>query len=108
MSMTFKNALIYRLHSDVMFDDLEQKLAPFAFTPCGSQNRAKTGGVSPICPLLDVLSHQANGQIMLTLQREEKILPAPVIARELAAKIDSMETVQQRRLKKTEKDALKD
>lgn len=33
MSMTFKNALIYRLNSDVMFDDLEKKLAPFAFTP---------------------------------------------------------------------------
>ncbi|GKW24376.1 recombination-associated protein RdgC [Pectobacterium carotovorum subsp. carotovorum] len=108
MSITFKNALIYRLNSDVMFDSLEEKLAPFAFTPCGSQDRAKTGWVSPISPLLDTLSHQANGQIMLTLQREEKILPTPVIARELAAKIDSMETVQQRRLKKTEKDALKD
>ncbi|KGA43194.1 recombination associated protein [Pectobacterium odoriferum] len=108
MSITFKNALIYRLNSDVMFDDLEKKLAPFAFTPCGSQDRAKTGWISPISPLLDTLSHQANGQIMLTLQREEKILPAPVIARELAAKIDSMETMQQRSLKKTEKDALKD
>ncbi|MBA0182688.1 recombination-associated protein RdgC [Pectobacterium versatile] len=108
MSITFKNALIYRLNSDVMFDSLEEKLALFAFTPCGSQDRAKTGWVSPISPLLDTLSHQANGQIMLTLQREEKILPAPVIARELAAKIDSMETMQQRRLKKTEKDALKD
>lgn len=108
MSITFKNALIYRLNSDVMFDSLEEKLAPFAFTPCGSQDRAKTGWVSPISPLLDTLSHQTNGQILLTLQREEKILPAPVIARELAAKIDSMETVQQRRLKKTEKDALKD
>ncbi len=108
MSITFKNALIYRLNSDVMFDSLEEKLAPFAFTPCGSQDRAKTGWVSPICPSLDALSHRANGQILLTLQREEKILPAPVIARELAAKIDSMETVQQRRLKKTEKDALKD
>ncbi|GKV88495.1 recombination-associated protein RdgC [Pectobacterium carotovorum subsp. carotovorum] len=108
MSITFKNALIYRLTSDVMFDSLEEKLALFAFTPCGSQDRAKTGWISPISPLLDTLSHQANGQIMLTLQREEKILPAPVIARELAAKIDSMETMQQRRLKKTEKDALKD
>ncbi len=108
MSITFKNALIYRLNSDVMFDSLEEKLAPFAFTPCGSQDSAKTGWVSPISPLLDVLSLQANGQILLTLQREEKILPAPVIARELAAKIDSMETMQQRRLKKTEKDALKD
>ncbi|MCL6401881.1 recombination-associated protein RdgC [Pectobacterium carotovorum subsp. carotovorum] len=108
MSITFKNALIYRLNSDVMFDSLEEKLAPFAFTPCGSQDRAKTGWISPISPLLDTLSHQANGQIMLTLQREEKILPAPVIARELAAKIDSMETMQQRRLKKTEKDTLKD
>ncbi len=108
MSITFKNALIYRVSRALDWADLEQKLTAFSFTPCGSQDRAKTGWVSPIDPLLDVLSHQSNGQILLTLQREEKILPAPVIARELTAKIDKLEMEQRRRLKKTEKDALKD
>ncbi|NKI74185.1 recombination-associated protein RdgC [Dickeya sp. CFBP 2040] len=108
MTMIFKNALIYRLTRDIAFDDLNDKLAVFAFTPCGSQNRAKTGWISPLGEGYSELTHQANGQILLTLQREEKILPAPVIARELAAKVEKLEATQQRKLKKTEKDALKD
>ncbi|RLM26521.1 recombination-associated protein RdgC [Brenneria alni] len=108
MSITFKNALIYRLSRELDWVDLEQKLTAFAFTPCGSHDRAKTGWVSPIDPLLDVLAYQANRQILLTLQREEKILPTPVIAREMAAKVEKLEAEQRRRMKKTEKDALKD
>ncbi|NPC99438.1 recombination-associated protein RdgC [Brenneria sp. hezel4-2-4] len=108
MSITFKNALIYRLSRELDWADLEQKLTAFAFTPCGSNDWAKTGWVSPIDPLLDVLAHQANGQILLTLQREEKILPAPVIKKALQDKIDKLEAEQRRSLKKTEKDALKD
>ncbi len=108
MTMIFKNALIYRLTRDIAFDDLNDKLAVFSFAPCGSQDRAKTGWISPLGEGYSELTHQANGQILLTLQREEKILPAPVIARELATRVEKLEATQRRKLKKTEKDALKD
>ncbi len=108
MTMSFKNALIYRLTRDIAFNTLPEQLAAFAFTPCGSQDRAKTGWVSPLGEGYSELIHQANGQILLTLQREDKILPAPVIARELAARVGKREAAQHRKLKKTEKDTLKD
>ncbi|TBQ16760.1 recombination-associated protein RdgC, partial [Klebsiella quasipneumoniae] len=48
----FKNALIYRLSRDITIveehtiADLADKLEPFRFSPCGSQDMAKSGWVS--------------------------------------------------------------
>lgn len=104
----FKNAQVYRLTRDVSFAELAEQLPAFAFTPCGSQDVAKTGWVSPFPVSSDQLSYQSNGQIILVVQREEKILPAPVVARETAAKVAKLESEQNRKLKKTEKDTIKD
>lgn len=108
MSINFKNVLIYKLSRDVSFADLEQQMAQFAFTPCGSQDMAKTGWISPMGNESATLAHVANQQILITLQCEKKDLPAPVIARELASKVERLEQEQHRKLKKTEKDSLKD
>ncbi len=108
MSINFKNVLIYKLSRDVSFANLEEQMAQFAFTPCGSQDMAKTGWISPMGTDCTVLAHVANKQILLTLQCEKKDLPAPVIARELAGKVERLEQEQHRKLKKTEKDSLKD
>ncbi|MBH3122439.1 recombination-associated protein RdgC [Serratia ureilytica] len=105
MTISFKNALIYRLSRNVDLSGMEDKLAAFAFTPCGSQDMAKTGWVAPIG---DALVHTANGQHLLVVQREEKILPREVIQTELNKKVAKLEAEQHRRLKKSEKDALKD
>lgn len=105
MTISFKNALIYRLSRNVDLSGMEEKLAAFAFTPCGSQDMAKTGWVAPIG---DALVHTANDQHLLVVQREEKILPREVIQTELNKKVAKLEAEQHRRLKKSEKDALKD
>lgn len=49
-----------------------------------------------------------NGFILVEARRETKILPAPVIKQELNARIEKLEQTQGRRLKKIEKDALRD
>jgi recombination associated protein RdgC len=108
MSINFKNVLIYKLSRDVSFANLEEQMAQFAFTPCGSQDMAKTGWISPMGNESATLTHVANKQILITLQCEKKDLPAPVIARELASKVERLEQEQHRKLKKTEKDSLKD
>lgn len=103
--INFKNALIYRLSRGVDLSNLEEQLAVFAFTPCGSQDMVKTGWFPP---LGESLTHTANRVTLLVVQREEKILPAAVIKKELDGKVAKLEAEQHRRLKKTERDLLKD
>lgn len=107
----FKNAIIYRISNPMslmaQLATIEQQLLPFQFTPCGSQDTARTGWV-PATAFSQTLAHQANGQYLLTVQRQEKILPGPVIKQELNARITKLESEQGRKLKKTEKDSLKD
>lgn len=108
----FKNLLIYRMSRDVTIITDEKEFAgqlqAFAFTPCGSQDMAKTGWVSPLGALSDRLYHLASGQLLLVIRREEKILPSSVIRDTLAVKVSKLESEQARKLKKTEKDALRD
>lgn len=107
----FKNAIIYRIGNPMslmaQLATIEQQLLPFQFTPCGSNDVAKTGWV-PATMFSQTLAHQANGQYLLTVQRQEKILPGPVIKQELGARVAKLESEQGRKLKKTEKDSLKD
>lgn len=73
MSINFKNVLIYKLSRDVSFANLEEQMAQFAFTPCGSQDMAKTGWISPMGNESATLAHVANKQILITLQCEKRI-----------------------------------
>ena len=106
----FKNLMVYRLSRDVSLraEEMEKQLASMTFTPCGSQDMAKMGWVSPMGSHSDALTHAVNGQIIICARKEEKILPAPVIKQALEAKIARLEAEQARKLKKTEKDSLKD
>ncbi|MBO8135537.1 recombination-associated protein RdgC [Dickeya fangzhongdai] len=106
----FKNLTIYRLSRDISLSEgaIETQLASFAFTPCGSQDLTKTGWVSPMGPHGDALTHVVNGQILICARKEEKILPPEVIKQVLQTQIDKLEGERHRKLKKTERDALKD
>lgn len=106
----FKNVMIYRLSREVSLlpDEMEKQLALYSFSPCSSQDMAKTGWVAPMGSQSDALTHAVNGQIMICARKEEKILPAPVIKQALETKIRKLEADQGRKLKKTEKDSLKD
>ncbi|MGK2889627.1 MAG: recombination-associated protein RdgC [Candidatus Malihini olakiniferum] len=106
----FKNIIIYRLNRDIALstDTLEKQLSEFSFTPYGSQDLSRTGWVSPMGSHSDALTHSVNGQLLLCAHKEEKMLPFQVIKQALQAKIDKLEAEQHRKLKKTEKDTLKD
>ncbi len=106
----FKNMMVYRLNRDIPLsaDDMEKQLEAYTFSPCGSQDMSKTGWVSPMGNRSDALTHVNNGQIVICARKEEKILPSPVVKQALEAKISKVEAEQSRKLKKTEKDSLKD
>ncbi|WP_370556434.1 recombination-associated protein RdgC [Edwardsiella tarda] len=104
-----KNVLIYRLTRDIDLDAkaIEAALIPMAFTPCASQDMSRSGWTAPIATA-DSLIHAANGYLLMRYRREQKILPAEVIQKHLRERIAKLEQEQCRKLKKTEKDALRD
>ncbi|EFJ2164125.1 recombination-associated protein RdgC [Escherichia coli] len=106
-SVAFKNIFIYRLSREVSWDTAEVNaaLSKFVFTPCGSRDMAKAGWTSV---LGDNLTHEYQGFLLIQHKREEKILPSQVLKEELQKKILTLEEEQDRKLKKTEKDSLKD
>ncbi|HEN3249340.1 TPA: recombination-associated protein RdgC [Yersinia enterocolitica] len=106
----FKNLLIYRLSREVIFntEEMEKQLTAFKYSPCGSQDLSKSGWVSPLGNHSESLIHSVDGQLIVTILNQSKILPAEVVRKELQEKIAKLEVEQHRKLKKTEKNSLKD
>ena len=106
----FKNALVYRLNRDLPFnaENLQAQLEQFVFCPVGTQDMAKSGWVSPLIDGSEMLVHELNGQLLLKIRKEEKIIPPAVVKKAIAEKVEKLEAEQSRKLKKTEKDSIKD
>jgi len=107
----YRNCSVYALNRDIPFsaEELTQQVEAFKFSPCGSQDMCKTGFVTPWDERhSDNLVMEQNGCIMLAIRKQSKMLPGHVIKEALQAKIDKLEAEQNRKLKKTEKDSLKD
>lgn len=108
--MWFKNCLVYRFNREIDIDleKLEAQLGDFKFAPCGSQDKQKFGWTYAMPGQDQLLSHQAEGKILLCAKKEEKLLPASVVNDAVANKVDLLEEKENRRLKKTERDTIKD
>ncbi|USD38278.1 MULTISPECIES: recombination-associated protein RdgC [Ferrimonas] len=108
--MWFKNLLLYRLTKPVEWDAdaLEKQLEPFIFTPAGSQDISKLGFVKPLGKVGESLVHSAQGNLLLAIEKEEKMLPASVIREEMEQKVSLIEDEQGRKVTKKEKDGIKD
>ncbi len=105
----FKNAMIYRLTQELDWseENLQEKLAQQAFQPCQQQDMSKFGWAN-LLPDSDLYYFTNGKQILLMAQKEEKILPASVIKQNLDERIAQLEEKEGRKLKKTEKQSLKE
>ncbi|MEY0596017.1 recombination-associated protein RdgC [Providencia manganoxydans] len=104
-----KNLIIYRITRDIDFNNLEEQLLPLKYKPCSSLDMSQFGFIPPLgIGKSECLTHRVNDQMLISLYKEEKMLPTPVINNALNKKIEKLEADQGRRLKKTERQAIKD
>ena len=105
----FKNVMIYRLTKslDWTSQTLQTALEQEIFHPCGQSDMSKFGWANPLRGS-ELLHFSVGKQILLLARKEEKILPSHVVKRELDERVNLLEEKENRKLKKTEKQALKD
>ena len=105
--MWFKNLMTYRLTKPLTWNlaQLQMQLEDCQFHPCGAQDQSKFA--SPLRDS-DLLYFSVGNQILLLAKKEEKMLPANVVKRELDERIENLEQKENRKLKKVEKQTLKD
>lgn len=105
----FKNVMIYRLTSPLSLDshELEQQLQQSKFSPCQQGDMSKFGWSNPLTGS-ELLHFCVGQQFLLVSHKEEKMLPAAVVKKESENRIEALEQKEQRKLKKTEKQAIKD
>ena len=105
----FKNAMIYRLTKSLDWSEktLSDALENNQYHSCNQSEMSKFGWSTPLKGS-ELLYFTVGKQILLLAQKEEKILPAHVIKRELDARVEKLEQAENRKLKKVEKQTLKD
>ncbi len=108
--MWFKNLRAYRMTRglDLSAEQLEDKLAARQFRPCTPAQPLSLGWVPALGEGTENLVHAADGRFLLSLRREEKILPPSVVRDLLKERIEGIEAQQGRKVYRKEKLSLKD
>ena len=108
--MWFKNLRLYRLVAPFTLtaEDFEDRLAQHAFRSCSRMEFASYGWVPPLGRSTTALCHEVNGHLLICARKEEKIMPASLIAELLADKIAEIEEQQMRNVVRREREALRE
>lgn len=108
--MWFKNLQIYRISDGFSLDlaALADQLDELAFTPCSQQDLFKQGWVPPLGKHSNALAHVAQNAALITLRKEEKVIPAAVIRDMVEEKAAQIENAEERRVYRKEKEQMKE
>ena len=108
--MFFKNIRIFRFTRSVEItaEQLEEKLQADAFKPCGPQEQNRRGWCTPLGKHSEQLVHAANGDLLICLQHQEKILPGPVVKEFVEERAEAIEIEQGRKVRRKEKDEIRE
>ena len=108
--MWFKQIQLFHLTTPIKFsvNGIIEKLEPFAFKSCLPSMPASSGWISPLDEDDSPLARGINGCVMITLQVEEKILPASVVNQTLKEKLKQIELNEARKVGQKEKATMKD
>ena len=108
--MWFKNIALFEFIAPFAEEEaaIESCLKDDRFVPCGSSAPLSMGWVPPSGIEDGALIHSAEGCMMLAFKIEEKIVPAGVVKELLDEKVEAIELKTARKLRKKEKETLKE
>ncbi len=107
--MIFKNVVIYKFTKpwNVSQGELEALLADKHFVPVGEHEISRQGWVSAL-PGDDYRAFEVNDCVFIRLRKDEKVLKASAVNREVNDIVQVIERGQMRKVRKKEKDEIKD
>lgn len=108
--MWFKNCFIYYLSSEFEHsqDSLEESLENQSFKEIGRQETDAYGWVSPLGRGHENLVYSANGAFLLSMRKEQKVIPASMVKEALEERVAQIEEAEGRKVYGKEKATLKD
>jgi len=108
--MWFKNLQLYRFTKPFEYtaETLEAALQTRTSRLCGPHEEMSHGWGSPMGRKGEMLVHAANGFLMICATKEEKILPASVVREHVNERVEKIEETQARKVRKKERDNIKD
>ena len=107
--MWFKNLVLFQFTKNftISSSELEKHLSEHAFRACLSSDSASIGWVPPLAQYMSLV-HVASGFMMVSFKVQEKMVPAAVVKELLDEKVEEIELRDSRKVKKKEKDTLKE
>ena len=108
--MWFKNLIVFRFDEEPSFDEttLHDTLEKSCFKPCGAHQPFSLGWSAPMGELSEQLYHGGGGMLMLTLRREERLLPSTVVREALNERVKEIEAKEARKMGRKQKMDLRD
>jgi len=108
--MWFKNLYFFRFLKPFTLsaEALHEKLSEFAFQPCGRLEMSSMGWEPPLGHGTHSLAHAVQQSVIFKLRKDEKILPASVVRDFVNEKVEEIESQQMRKVRKSEKAALRE
>ena len=108
--MWFKNLYLFQFENEFAYnaEDLHTALSQKPFTPCAATQKESLGWVPPLGQPTSALTHSANRYILLTMARQERLLPAAVIKETLQEKVEAIELQENRKVSAREKKELRE
>ncbi len=108
--MWFKNLYLFKFEKDFALnaDELHQQLSNKPFTPCSATQRESMGWVEPLGKDTSAYTHASGNYILMSMARQERLLPAAVIKETLQEKVEAIELKEDRKVSAREKKDLRE
>lgn len=103
---SFKNFVVYKLTRDIDFSDLPSQLESCKFQEITSGQLSTMGFIPSVVG--EDLHYGRLGFHLLSIKKEEKIIPSAYLKKELEKRVAKFEEITGNKVKKSERDSLKD